>query len=55
MSYLVLYQLVLVNYGPVATADEPETYGSTALGLTRDQFYSALCELSGQIGGDELL
>ncbi|HTL59296.1 MAG TPA: hypothetical protein VL361_26725 [Candidatus Limnocylindrales bacterium] len=55
VSYVVLHQLVLVNYGTSATADDAETFGSGALGLSKDQYYSMLCELSGQIGGDELL
>lgn len=55
VSYLVLHQLVLVNFGGTATADDAEMFGSSALGLTKDQYYSVLCELSGQIGGDELL
>jgi hypothetical protein len=55
VPYLVLYQLGLINFGAAATADDAETFGSGALGLTKDQYYSALCELSGQIGGDELV
>lgn len=55
VPYLVLYQLVLINYGTEVTADDAEMFGSRALGLTKDQYYSALCELSGQVGGDELL
>jgi hypothetical protein len=55
VPYLVLEQLVLVNYGPSVTADDAETFGSCALGLTKEEYYRALCELSEQIGGDELL
>jgi hypothetical protein len=55
VPYLVLPQLVLVTYGPAATADDAETFGSCALGLTKEEYYRALCELSEQIGGDELL
>jgi hypothetical protein len=54
VALLVLYQLVLVNYGPAATAEDAETFGACALGLTRDQYYTALCELSAQVGGDQL-
>lgn len=53
VAYLVLYQLVLVNYGPAATADDAEAFGSSVLGLTKDQYYTALCQLSGQIGANE--
>ena len=31
---LVLYQLVLVNYGEFASPDDAETFGAAALGLT---------------------
>lgn len=55
VSYLVLHQLVLVNYGESASADDAETFGSVALGLSKEDYYRALCELSGQIGGDELV
>ncbi|HWW03527.1 MAG TPA: hypothetical protein VNZ64_27740 [Candidatus Acidoferrum sp.] len=43
---LVLYQLVLVNYGEFASADDAETFGSTALGISKDDYYEALCELA---------
>ncbi len=55
VPYLVLHQLVLINYGDSATADDAETFGSVALGLSKEDYYRALCELSGQIGGDELV
>src|ERR1019366_1294120 len=32
VSSLVLYQLVLVNYGEFASADDAETFGAAALG-----------------------
>jgi hypothetical protein len=47
---LVLYQLVLVNYGEFASADDAETFGATALGLTKDEYYARLCGLADQIG-----
>jgi hypothetical protein len=43
---LALYQLVLVNYGEFASADDAETFGASALGLTRDDYYNRLCELT---------
>lgn len=55
VPYLVLHQLVLMNYGDSATADDAETFGSLALGMSKEDYYRALCELSGQIGGDELV
>ena len=48
----VLYQLVAVNYGEFASSDEAETFGAAALGLTRDEYYNLLCEMSAQVGGD---
>jgi hypothetical protein len=36
VPYLVLYQLVLVNYGEFASADDAETFGAQALGLAAD-------------------
>jgi hypothetical protein len=47
----VLYQLVAVNYGEFASSDEAETFGAAALGLTRDEYYAVLCEMSEQVGG----
>lgn len=53
VPHLVLYQLVAVNYGDFAGADEAETFGAAALGLTRDEYYNALCEFSNQVGGED--
>lgn len=55
VPYLVLHQLVLINFGDSATADDAETFGALALGLSKENYYQALCELSNQIGGDELI
>ena len=43
---LVLYQLVLVNYGTFASPDDAETFGSAALGLAKDEYYETLCQLA---------
>ncbi|WP_157693889.1 hypothetical protein [Opitutus sp. GAS368] len=48
---LVLYQLVALNYGVFASSDDAETFGAAALGLTRDEYYDQLCDLSDQLGG----
>ncbi|MBI2813997.1 MAG: hypothetical protein HYX71_06915 [Opitutae bacterium] len=48
---LVLYQLVALNYGVFASAHDAETFGAAALGLTRDEYYDQLCEVSDQLGG----
>ena len=46
---LVLYQLVLVNYGDFASADDAESFGANALGLSKDDYYRALCEMADEI------
>lgn len=46
---LVLYQLVAVNYGQFAAAHEAETFGAAALGLTRDEYYTFLCDCADQL------
>ena len=46
---LVLYQLVLVNYGDFASAEDAETFGANALGLSQDDYYRALCEMADEI------
>lgn len=48
---LVLYQLVAVNYGGFASAEDAETFGAAALGITRDDYYTMLCECADQVGG----
>ena len=48
---LVLYQLVLVNYGAFAAPEDAETFGAAALGLVRDDYYTRLCLLVDQIAG----
>jgi hypothetical protein len=49
VSYIVLYQLVLVNYGDFASADDAETFGAAALGLGKEEYYQRLCELADQL------
>jgi hypothetical protein len=51
--YAVLYQLVLVNYGGFASADDAEIFGASALGLSRDAYYQALCEMADELSGTE--
>ncbi|MDD2763771.1 MAG: hypothetical protein PHE83_07345 [Opitutaceae bacterium] len=48
---LVLYQLVLVNYGAFASADDAEIFAANALGLPQDDYYHALCEMADQLCG----
>jgi hypothetical protein len=51
VPYLVLYQLVLANYGDFACADDAETFGASVLSLSKDDYYRALCEIADEIGG----
>jgi hypothetical protein len=46
---LILYQLVLVNYGEFASADDAETFGAAVLGLSQHEYYDTLCEMAGRI------
>ena len=42
----VLYQLVVVNYGGFAAAEDAEMFGAAALGLTRDEYYARICAIA---------
>jgi hypothetical protein len=46
---LVLYQLVLVNYGAFASPEDAETFGAAALGMARDDYYDAVCEAADKL------
>jgi len=46
---LVLYHLVVVNYGDVATKEEAELFGATVLGMEKEEYYQLLCHLTDQI------
>ena len=50
VPYLALYQLVAVNYGEFASADDAETFASYALGVPREEYYQTLCDLADQLG-----
>lgn len=49
VPYLVLYQLVLVNYGEFASPQDAETFGSRALGIPQEEYYRKLCELADEL------
>lgn len=51
VPHLVLYQLVLVNYGAFAAPEDAETFGANALGISPDAYYATLCEMADEIGG----
>lgn len=46
---LVLYQLVLVNYGEFATTEDAEVFGANALGMPREAYYELLCTAADQL------
>ncbi len=46
---LALYQLVIVNYGDIATSEEAELFGATVLGMGKEEYYQLLCTLADQI------
>ena len=52
VPYLVLYQLVLVNYGDFASVDDAETFGAAVLGLAKDAYYRALCEMADELSAE---
>jgi hypothetical protein len=49
LPYLVLYQLVLVNYGEFASSDDAEVFGASVLGLTREVYYQAVCRMADKV------
>lgn len=49
VPHLAFYQLVVVNYGEFASADDAETFAAHALGLPRDVYYRALCGLADEL------
>ena len=53
VSFLVLYQLVLVNYGEFAAPEDAEIFGASVLGLPREEYYGRVCQMADQIGGGE--
>jgi hypothetical protein len=46
---LVLYQLVLVNYGDFASPEDAETFGAAVLGIDPEAYYDQLCELADMV------
>jgi hypothetical protein len=53
VSFLVFYQLVLVNYGEFAATEDAEIFGASALGLPREEYYSRVCQMADQIAEGE--
>ncbi len=46
---LVLYQVVLINYGDFASPEDAETFGAAVLGITPEEYYDTLCAASDAI------
>ena len=51
VPYLVLYQLVLVNYGDFASSADAESFGAHAFGISEDEYYRVLCAMADEISG----
>jgi hypothetical protein len=50
VPWLVLYQLVVVNYGAFASADDAEAFGAAILGIAVDDYYRELCKMADEAG-----
>jgi hypothetical protein len=46
---LVLYQIVLVNYGDFASPDDAEVFGSGILGISKEEYYQAICAMADEL------
>ena len=51
VPFVVLYQLVVVNYGEFVSELDAETFGASALGLSNNEYYRLLCAMADEIGG----
>jgi hypothetical protein len=51
VAHLVLYQLVVVNYGRFACSGDAERFGAAALGLAREEYYEGLCDMADWLDG----
>ncbi len=48
---VVLYQLVVVNYGAFVAEEDAEAFGAAALGMSVDDYYQMLCVLADEVQG----
>lgn len=46
---LVFYQLVALNYGDFASAEDAELFGSSALGMDREEYYQRICSCADEL------
>jgi hypothetical protein len=51
---LALYQVVAINYGAFASAEDAEAFGAAVLGIDPEAYYEALCALADEISIDHL-
>jgi len=49
VPHLVLYQLVVVNYGDFASAEDAEAFGAGVLGISTDEYYRLICESADEL------
>jgi len=49
LPLLVSYQIVAINYGGMATAEDAEWFGAVLLGLDKEAYYRRLCRLADSI------
>ncbi len=54
LPYVVLSQLPYVNHGHGLSAEDAETFGGCALGISKEAYYQKLCGLAEELSGDEL-
>ena len=52
--YLVLYQLVVVNYGTFASSGDAEIFGANALGISKETYYLELCQVADSLAGSKM-
>lgn len=45
----IAYQLVVVNYGDIATHEEAELFGATLLNVDREVYYERLCHMASRL------
>ncbi|MFG0257245.1 MAG: hypothetical protein ACF8GE_05020 [Phycisphaerales bacterium JB043] len=48
-ALLIAYHIPSINYGEIVSHDEAELYGATLLGMSTEEYYRALCELTDSI------
>lgn len=52
-AMLVAYHIPTINYGEVAGPAEAELFGAALVGMDREEYYRALCELADSLSGPE--